>query len=133
MGDEPEWLSLERLLTLHEIQINRFGGVAGVKDIGLVESAVANARNLFLYDGEEDVLTLAVRLCYAVAKNHGFNDGNKRAAFAGMIAFLELNGFTIAANDDTSLGRLVEGMVDGSISEEEFAGDIWPWIVALRD
>ena len=131
MRVEPEWLTLDRLVALHEIQIDRFGGVAGIKDGGLVESALANPRNLFHYEKEDDLLALAVRLCFAVAKNHGFNDGNKRAAFAGMIAFLELNGFTIVANDDTSLGRLVEGLVDGSISESEFADDIHPWVVPI--
>lgn len=131
MHDEPEWLSFERLLKLHSIQIDRFGGVGGVKDRGLVESALANPRNLFLYEGVHDLLALAVRLCFAIAKNHGFNDGNKRAAFAGMVVFMELNGFTVVANDDTFLGRLLEGLVDGSISEDEFADDLSPWIVAL--
>ena len=128
---EPLWLSYERLLTIHGIQIERFRGVPGVKDRNLVESALSNPRNLFHYDDVDDLLTLAVRLCYAIAKNHGFNDGNKRAAFAGMGVFLELNGFTIAINDDTLAGRMVEGLIDGSISEEEFADDIAPWIVCL--
>lgn len=128
---EPLWLCFERLLKIHDIQIERFAGVAGVKDRNLVESALNNPRNLFHYDDVDDLLTLAVRLCYAIAKNHGFNDGNKRTAFAGMGVFLELNGFIITMNDDTLAGRMVEGLIDGTISEEEFADDIAPWIASL--
>lgn len=128
---EPLWLSYERLLKIRDIQIERFGGVPGGKDRNLVESAMSNPRNLFHYDDVDDLLTLAVRHCFAIAKNDGFNDGNKRTAFAGMGVFLELNGFIITMNDDTLAGRMVEGLIDGSISEEDFADDIAPWIVCL--
>lgn len=83
MGDEPLWLTYRDVLAIHDEQLRAFGGLAGVKDDNLIHSALASPRNTRLYEGEEDILSLAIRLCVALAKNHGFVDGNKRTAAGG--------------------------------------------------
>jgi death-on-curing protein len=131
LADEPRWLTLAEILDIHADQIARHGGLDGVRMIGLVESAVENPRNLHHYDGEDDLLVLAVRFGLAIARNHGFNDGNKRAGAAAMLTFLLLNGHFLAMDDDTSLGRLIEGVLEGVISEAEFVEDVAPFVVEV--
>lgn len=91
-----------------------------MKNDNLIHSALASPRNTRLYEGEEDISSLAIRLCVALAKNHGFVDGNKRTA-AGMIEFLAINGYDLVVPDDQAdtplLGRWVEKAVVGRLSE----------------
>ena len=84
MDAEPRWLTLPEVLKVHERQIASTGGVPGVKDRGLVESAVTNLRNLWSYEAVEGIVALTVRTGMALARNHGFNDGNKRTAATAM-------------------------------------------------
>lgn len=76
---DPLWLDLNDVLAIHAEQIELRGGPPGIRDLGLVASAVERPVNLYNYDGERDVITLAVRLGIGIAENHGFVDGNKRA------------------------------------------------------
>jgi death-on-curing protein len=110
------------------VQIERFGGAEGLRDRGLIESAVARPQQLYHYGGESDVLTLAVRLGIGIAKNHGFIDGNKRTGASAMIEFLALNGFWLNMPNDTTLGALFEAAVSEQMSEGQFADDIYPYI-----
>ena len=91
------YLELEELVEIHEQLIERFGGVVGFKGTvgqGLIESALYRPRNKAHYQGA-DLLSQAGALCFGHAKNHGFNDGNKRIAFAATNAFLLENGWKI--------------------------------------
>lgn len=123
MGDEPLWLTSEDVDAIHDQQLALHGGLPGYKDPGLVESALANPINLFHYESEDDVLRLGIRLCYALAKNHGFNDGNKRTAAFAMIEFLAINGFDLFVPDDEPdaplLGRWVEGLASDEYTEAQ--------------
>ena len=99
LDSEPLWLTIADVVAIHDQQLQIYGGPTGVKDLGLVESALAAPINHRLYEENEDVLMLALVLCRAIAKNHGFVDGNKRTAFVAMVEFLEINGYELDAPD----------------------------------
>jgi len=95
----------------------------------LVESAVNNPINACLYQDEDDILALAIRLGVAIARNHGFNDGNKRTAAISLLSFLRANGFDLDMPDDTLLGRMLEAVITYDMTEEEFADHIIAYVV----
>lgn len=80
---EPVWVDREALLRLHEESLVAFGGAAGLRDPGLLESALARPQQLFAY-GSPDLASLAAAYAFGIAKNHTFIDGNKRAAFLAL-------------------------------------------------
>ena len=125
------WLDLDDILETQEEQIARFGGAEGVRDLSLVESALARPQQLYHYEGEGDVLTLAVRLGVGLAQNHGFVDGNKRTGFVAMLQFLGINGYVLGMPGDTTAGVLFEAAVTGSISEAQLADDLYPYVQPL--
>jgi death on curing protein len=86
-------LTLEQVELLHQDQIRRFGGLPGVKDLGLVESAVNAVANRIFYEGCQDPVTLAGIYLYRIVGNHGFLDGNKRTGMAAALVFLRMNGY----------------------------------------
>lgn len=90
---EPVWLEKTALLLAYAEALIRTGGLAGLRDEGLLESALARPRNLFAYEGVTDVRRLAVSYGVGILRNHPFADGNKRAAFLALAMFLNLNGF----------------------------------------
>jgi death-on-curing protein len=93
---EPHWVSRVMLDAIHDAQIREHGGSSGVRDEGLLESLLARARNKFAY-AETDLATLAAAYAFGLAKNHGFVDANKRAAFQTAYLFLGLKGFELEA------------------------------------
>lgn len=117
----PRWISEQSLKLLHDMSIAEHGGMAGLRDEGLFESALMRAVNLHSYDGVTDIQRLAAAYAYGLAKNHPFNDGNKRAAFLAMVLFVEKNGFSFFA-DQTAAYDAIMGLAAGDISEEELAG-----------
>ena len=116
-------MAFDDVSQVHDQQLRLFGGLSGTKDDNLVQSALAAPRNVFLYEGQEDVLALAIKLCAAIAKNHGFNDGNKRTATAAMIEFLAVNGYDLVVPDDEPetpiLGGWVEKLVQDQLTTEQ--------------
>ena len=87
---EPIWLDVDIMIDIHAEQLAMFGGPEGLRDRGLLESALARAPNKFAY-GEHDIAVLAAAYAFGVSRNHPFIDGNKRAAFAALLVFLGLN------------------------------------------
>jgi death-on-curing protein len=94
---EPRWPSKAALIVLHDRSLALHGGAPGLRDEGLLESALARPANLFHYEGVADISTLAASYLVAVASNHPFADGNKRAAFLACGLFLRLNGHRLIA------------------------------------
>ncbi|MDH5545411.1 MAG: type II toxin-antitoxin system death-on-curing family toxin [Gammaproteobacteria bacterium] len=88
---ETRFLSIEVVLAIHHSQINVFGGLHGLRDQGLLESAVDQAHQTFSHSN--DIFQTAAQYCLSIAKNHPFLDGNKRTAAACMLTFMVLNGF----------------------------------------
>lgn len=97
-GREPVWLEQEALTVLHDRTLALHGGPSGVRDEGLLESALQRPRNRFHYEGETDICALAATYAVGIASNHPFVDGNKRTAFQAMILFLALNGRPLRAD-----------------------------------
>ncbi|HKY94011.1 MAG TPA: type II toxin-antitoxin system death-on-curing family toxin [Kiloniellales bacterium] len=113
------WLSKAATLAFHEEQIGEHGGAFGVRDLGLLESALARPENLAAY-GDPDAADLAAAYAFGIAKNHPFVDGNKRTAAVLMETFLDLNGQELTA-DDASLVVVVLALAAGDMSEAELA------------
>lgn len=103
---------------VHSDQIREHGGAPGVRDKGLLESALDRPRNRFAYESDSDLMTLAAAYGFGIAKNHPFVDGNKRIAFQAMYVFLGINGVTITA-DEEEVVRLVLALASGELSESE--------------
>lgn len=113
------WIDRRALLLLHAESIAEHGGAAGIRDEGLLESALARPLNLQNY-GNPDVAELAAAYGVGIAKNHAFVDGNKRAAFLAVGLFLSLNGQRLVATQaDATLTML--GLAAGSVDEASFA------------
>jgi len=92
------WILLETVLAIHDRQIDDHGGLPGIRDYGLIESAVHRPQTVALYaENRFDVFDLAAAYGYALIQNHGFYDGNKRTAYTATRLFLELNGYRMTA------------------------------------
>jgi death-on-curing protein len=112
---EWTWLDPHVVQAIHKSQIARHGGLDGVRDQGLIESALARPRNLAAY-GNPDAADLAAAYACGVAKNHGFIDGNKRTALVAALLFLSVNGFDTTV-DQIDVVRLMESVADGTMDE----------------
>ncbi len=118
---EPLFLTLDEVLALQEDQIRRYGGVHGLRDQGLLSSALGTVSATF--GGQflhQDLYEMAAAYLYHLAQNHPFLDGNKRVALAAALAFLWLNDVEIEADDD-ALTDLVMGVAEGRVSKAEVA------------
>ena len=97
---DPVWLDRDLVLALYEDVVAASGGAVGLRDEGLLESALARPANRFAYEGVEDLLELAATYAVAIASNHSFVDGNKRMAFIALGQFLADNGGILTASTD---------------------------------
>ena len=113
---EPRWLDSTIVLDVHAEQLALFGGAEGVRDLGLLESALARPINKFAY-GETDLGSLAAAYAFGLARNHPFVDGNKRAAFASIIVFLGLNGIDFDVPPEAATVMIL-GLAAGEIDED---------------
>lgn len=117
--NEPEWLNVGIVLDFHAEQLALFGGADGVRDLGLLKSALARPINKFAY-GEADPAALAAAYGFGIARNHPFVDGNKRAALAAMIVFLGLNRLDLDAPQEAATA-IVLSLASGEITEDVLA------------
>ena len=113
------WLSRQIVLAVHDEQLGEHGGASGIRDEGLLESALARPLNLAGY-GEPDVVELAATYAIAIARNHPFVDGNKRTAYVAMVLFLSLNGLAFRPADQAAAVITMLNMAAGDISDEDF-------------
>jgi death-on-curing protein len=116
---QPRWLPKHLILDVHDRQLAEHGGARGVRDEGLLESALARPQNLFAY-GEGDVAALAAAYAFGIARNHPFIDGNKRTAFVACELFLMANGHDLVAADEDCLAMMLD-LAASEIDEAEFA------------
>ena len=112
------WLSERLVLAMHSQSLARHGGADGIRDPGLLESALARPLNRAGY-GEPDVVELAALYAVAIARNHPFIDGNKRTAYLALEVFLELNGLRLTATDAESVVAML-AMAAGEMKDDEF-------------
>ncbi len=119
--DDPIWISVELAIAIHKRQLAEHGGADGVRDLGLLESALGRPRHLFAYtDPTPDVPSLAASYAFGVARNHAFIDGNKRTAYVVCRTFLLLNGFDMAASKEDRYRTFLD-LAAGVITEEQLA------------
>jgi death on curing protein len=124
---EPEWLDIDIVLDIHAEQLALFGGGDGLRDRGLLESALARPLNKFAH-GETDLAALAAAYAFGIARNDPFVDGDKRAAFASIIVFLELNGIDFDVPPEHATVVILE-LASGQMEEDGVARwirDNWP-------
>ncbi len=115
------WINKRLALAIHDRQLAEHGGGSGVRDEGLLDSALARPHQLFAYgDPPPDLAALAASLAYGLARNHPFVDGNKRTAAVACETFIRLNSATLQA-DDLELYPLYLGLAEGSLDETGFA------------
>lgn len=113
------WLQRDVIIAIHEAQLAEHGGGTGLRDAGLLESALARPENLAAY-ASPDAAELAAAHGYGISRNHAFIDGNKRTGYVAAELFLELNGFSLAA-DDAACVLTMLAVAAGDITEAEFA------------
>lgn len=124
---EPLWLSVETIQDIHAEQLVIYGGPEGIRDQGLLESAVARPINRFAY-GETDLAALAAAYAFGLARNHPFVDGNKRAAFLAMMTFLRFNGVAFAPTQPMAAAAIL-ALAAGEVDEDgltRWIRDNWP-------
>lgn len=117
---EPEWIEIATVKAAHDRSIALHGGLSGLRDEGLLESAMERPKNRYFYEGVEDIAELAATYCVTVASNDPFADGNKRAAFLCLLLFLRLNGRRLTA-DQVDATRRVLAVASGEIGIEPLA------------
>jgi death on curing protein len=117
---EPKWISTAMATAIHDEAIYEFGGLAGIRDTGLLASALDRPRNLLAYEARTSIFGLAAALCVGIAKNHPFNDGNKRTALLVTRASLYLNGQELEPSQADEVATLV-AVASSSLAEQDLA------------
>ena len=117
---EPVWLTRLVVEAVHFDQIREHGGLHGLRDEGLLESALVRPRHKWTYKRRPDLASLAAAYGYGLVRNHPFRDGNKRIAFLAMVIFLGLNGFHLDA-DETDVVTAMVTAASGQLTERQLA------------
>jgi death-on-curing protein len=124
---DPEWLTAEMAIAIHDEQLAIFGGAAGMRDHALLESALDRPRNKWAYE-QAELPELAAAYGYGIARNHPFVDGNKRTALLAIYTFLGINGVEFLASE-AEAAAMIFSLAAGEVSEESLARwirDNWP-------
>lgn len=117
---KPEWITIEAVKAIHRLQLDKFGGPVGIRDEGLLESALNRPQNLFHYEKQTTVFRLAAGYGFGIAKNHPFVDGNKRTAFLAMFVFLGNNGWSLEAPQVETILKML-ALAAGELNEDDLA------------
>jgi death-on-curing protein len=129
LPNEPRWLSIEVVIDHNRLELAETGERHLVRDVGLLESALARPRNFYGF-GEEDMVVLAVALMTGVARAHAFEQGNKRTAFGALRLFLRANGYDTVFDDTISWAREIIALVEHRSSEGDFVRAVRPFVIA---
>jgi death-on-curing protein len=119
---EPIWLDRQSVVLLQAESLAQHGGSSGVRDAGLLDSALMRPMNNWNYNSEADLAALAAAYGFGLARNHPFVDGNKRIAFIATALFLRLNGYRLSSNPLDEIQTMLS-LAAGELSEEDFA--VW--------
>jgi death on curing protein len=115
---EPEWVLMETVLAIQEQLLSGFGGLGGIRDQGLLDSALNRPKQMFHY-GKTDLFELSAAYASSLIRNHPFLDGNKRIGFMTAVVFLEVNGHKFQANEADATIRTL-GLASRDVSEKEY-------------
>jgi death-on-curing protein len=116
----PRWLDVGAVMAIHDEAVYEFGGLGGLRDRGLLESAVDRPRNRLAYEPKSTLVELAAALCFGLVKNRAFTDGNKRTALLATRAFLFLNVLALEPAEEDEVLTLV-AVADGALDERGLA------------
>ena len=116
---EPRWITYEQAIAIHSRQLRRFGGAPGLRDEGMLRSALERPINKWRYE-QSDMAELAAAYAFGLAKNHAFVDGNKRIAFMAMMVFLRKNGIRFAP-DQAQATAMILALAAGEVTEPSLA------------
>lgn len=117
---EPNWVTVNMAVEIHNQQIARYGGSDGVRDFGLLDSAMNRPCNVFHYEGPVSLARLAASYCYGISRNHPFIDGNKRVSYVVAGVFMLLNGFNVIASESEVVETML-AVASGNMSEDALA------------
>jgi len=120
MNVKPRWISRKALLLLHEESLAEFGGAPGLRDEGLLDSALARPQNVYAYRPKSSVAELAAAYAFGLAGNHAFVDGNKRVAFLSIGLFLAINGYELVAGQIEAIHTMM-ALASGAMDEAGLA------------
>jgi len=118
----PTWVLYETVITVHQMLLAEHGGLSGIRDKDLLDSALSRPRQKFAYEQDASIFDLAASYSFGLANNHPFVDGNKRIALTVSAIFLEINGYTLNAPEPETV-VIYEQLASGNISEESLS--IW--------
>ena len=124
---EPLWITYEQAIAIHSRQLRRFGGAPGLRDEGMLRSALERPINKWRYE-QAELAELASAYAFGLAKNHAFVDGNKRAAFGAIIVFLGLNDIDFLVPPESATAMIL-ALAAGEVNEEgltRWIRDNWP-------
>jgi death on curing protein len=127
MNEEPKWVTYDQVIAIHGRQLRRFGGAPGLRDDGMLCSAIERPLSKWRYE-QADLASLAAAYAFGLAKNHAFVDGNKRAAFMTMLVFLRKNDVCFAP-DQAHATAIMISLAAGEVSEQSLTRwirDNWP-------
>jgi death-on-curing protein len=116
----PRWISKRALLLLHEESLAEFGGARGLRDEGLLDSALARSQNAQAYNAGSTIADLAASYAFGIAKNHALVDGNKRLAFLSIGLFLAINGHRLTADRVDAIQTML-AVASGDLDEKGLA------------
>jgi len=119
--NEPVWITREDCLAYHESLLERFGGLSGIRDESLLDSAINRPKHLLAY-GKPSIFQMAASYAHGIVKNHPFLDGNKRAGFIAAALFIETNGYRFQAPEEEAVLETL-ALAAGETSEEAYA--VW--------
>jgi death on curing protein len=128
---EPVWLLREVILAVHEEQLAEHGGLAGIRDAGMLESALSRPEQLFAYGDEPDIAQLAAAYGFGIARNHPFADGNKRTAFVAIELFLGLNSYDFNASDEDCILTIL-ALAAGEMDEAQLVAWVRAHVVHAK-
>lgn len=129
MRSEPLWLEPEEVILLNHQIVAATAEPFALLDPGLLESALGKPRNHWLYEHEEDVVALATALLFGIARNHAFEEGNKRTAFEAALIFLENNGYAFGGGDEIMWAMAVIAVIEHKMTEHEFEALLGKYVV----
>jgi death on curing protein len=124
---EPLWITFDQAIAMHARQLRRFGGAAGLRDEGMLRSALERPINKWRYE-QAELAELAAAYAFGLARNHAFIDGNKRIAFMAMVAFLKKNNVSFSPEPAQSTS-IILSLAAGEVSEQSLTRwikDNWP-------
>ena len=126
---EPIWVLTDTVKAIHQRQLAEHGGGTGIRDEGLLESALTSPKNAYYFsNGFSSIHSLAAIYAHAIAKNHPFVDGNKRVAFVVCMLFLKLNHYKVVASQETLYAIFWE-LAAGNLSPEELT----QWLISVTE